>query len=190
MAFLYLVRFLVLSTRYSVLQRSKLHRRKHVYKVSLAGNRASPHNCVLRFDEARNGTGNLSMRIEIVELKNSGDARGFSFTAPAEALAFVGRMADVHLASTKPGAVRGNHYHLRRREAIVVLPGTHWSLHWDESEGSTAQHRSFDGSSAVLVLVSPGASHAVRNDGDSALWLVAISSETYDPGESVSRRVV
>jgi hypothetical protein len=40
------------------------------------------------------------------------------------------------------------------------------------------------------VLVSPGASHAVRNDGDSALWLGAISSETYDPGESVSRMVI
>ena len=132
----------------------------------------------------------MTAKIQIAEVSNNGDARGFSFTAPAEALAFVGRMADVHLASTKPGAVRGNHYHLRRREAIVVLPGAKWSLHWDDGEGSTTQHRAFDGSLAVLVLVRPGASHAVRNDGDNALWLVAISSETYDPTESVSRRVV
>ena len=130
------------------------------------------------------------MKIQIIELSDSGDGRGFSFTAPAEALAFVGRMADVHLASTKAGAVRGNHYHLRRREAIVVLPGAKWSLHWDEEDGSAAQHRAFDGTSAVLVLVSPGASHAVRNDSEGTLWLVAISSETYDPEESVGRRVV
>ncbi len=137
----------------------------------------------------------MTARIQITELSNSGDARGFSFTAPAEALAFVGRMSDVHLASTLPRAVRGNHYHLRRREAIVVLPGAKWSLHWDEGEGASresaaAQHREFDGTSAVLVLVSPGASHAVRNDGDAPLWLVAISSETYDPAESVTRKVV
>lgn len=132
----------------------------------------------------------MTGKIEVMELSNSGDARGYSFTAPAEALAFVGRMADVHLASTEPGAVRGNHYHLRRREAIVVLPGTKWSLHWDEGEGSAAQHRSFEGDCAVLVLVSPGASHAVRNDGEDLLWLAAISSETYDPAESVSRKVV
>lgn len=132
----------------------------------------------------------MSTKIEIVQLSNTGDARGLSFTAPAAALAFVGRMADVHLASTGPGAVRGNHYHLRRREAIVVLPGAKWSLHWDEGEGSAAQHRAFDGRGAVLVLVAPGASHAVRNDGDGMLWLVAISSETYDPAESVARRVV
>lgn len=130
------------------------------------------------------------MKVRIAELGNSGDARGLSFTAPAEALEYVGRMADVHLASTKPGTVRGNHYHLRRREAIVVLPGVKWSLHWDEGDGGSPQHREFEGSCAVLVLVAPGASHAVRNDGAETMWLVAISSETYDPAESVSRKVV
>jgi dTDP-4-dehydrorhamnose 3,5-epimerase-like enzyme len=132
----------------------------------------------------------MTEKVQIQELSNTGDVRGFSFTAPAEALAFVGRMLDVHLASTKPGLVRGNHYHLRRREAIVVLPGAKWSLHWDEGDASSARHRQFDGSVAVLVLVSPGASHAVRNDGDRDLLLTAISSESYDPAESVTRKVV
>lgn len=132
----------------------------------------------------------MSEKLQITQLKNYGDARGLSFTAPSEALAFVGRMSDVHTASIKPGAVRGNHYHLRRREAIVVLPGAKWSLHWDESEGALPQHQAFDGSNAVIVLVSPEQSHAVRNDGDRDLWLVAISSETYDPAESVTRKVV
>ncbi len=129
-------------------------------------------------------------KVQITELKNTGDSRGFSFTAPAEALEFVGRMSDVHLASTKSKAVRGNHYHLKRREAIIILPGTKWSFHWDEGGEAEIQHRDFDGSSAVQILISPGASHAVRNDGDTLLWLVAISSESYDPAESVTRKVV
>ena len=132
----------------------------------------------------------MSQLLQISELHNNGDHRGLSFSAPPEALAFVGRMADVHLASIKPGAIRGNHYHLRRREGIVVLPGTRWSLHWDEGEGSPLQHREFDGASAVLVLISPHASHAIRNDGASILWFFAISSEAYDPAESVARKVV
>ncbi len=132
----------------------------------------------------------MTSKVQITELNNSGDARGVSFSAPAEALAFVGRMADVHLASTEPGAVRGNHYHLRRREAIVVMPGPKWSFHWDEGEESTAQHCAFDGGGAVLILVPPDASHAMRNDGHGTLWWVAISSETYDPAESVARKVV
>jgi dTDP-4-dehydrorhamnose 3,5-epimerase-like enzyme len=130
------------------------------------------------------------MKTQITELSNRGDARGPSFKVPAEALAFVGRMADVHLASTQPGAVRGNHYHLRRREALIVLPGAKWCLHWDEGEGSEALHRDFHGDSAVLVLLSPGASHAVRNDSHGTLWLVAISSEPYDPEDSVIRNVL
>jgi mannose-6-phosphate isomerase-like protein (cupin superfamily) len=133
----------------------------------------------------------IKVKIQILELRNTGgDARGFSFTAPRHALDFVGRITDMHLASTVPGAVRGNHYHLRRREAIVILPGTAWSLHWDEGDGTTPQHRAFPGGSAVLVLVSPGSSHAVRNDGESSLWLVACSSEPYDPTETVTRKIV
>ena len=132
----------------------------------------------------------MTQKIRIIELDSAGDARGYSFTAPPEALDFVGRVADMHLAATAPGAIRGNHYHLRRREAIVILPGPPWSLHWDEGEHVPAQHREFNGSGAVLVLVSPGASHAVRNDGESPLWLVACSSEPYDPTETVARRVI
>jgi dTDP-4-dehydrorhamnose 3,5-epimerase-like enzyme len=132
----------------------------------------------------------MTEKLRISELSNRGDARGFSFTAPAEALAFVGRIADVHLASTKPGAVRGNHYHVRRRQAIMAQPGVNWSLHWDEGEGSPAQHREFEGSRAVLVLLSPGASIAMRNEGNSDLWIVTISSETYDPADSIPRKVV
>src|SRR5579864_6955256 len=96
----------------------------------------------------------MEPKIHITELANGGDARGFSFTAPAQALEFVGRLADMHLASTLPAAVRGNHYHLRRREAIVILPGPQWSFHWDDGEGAAAQHREFDGTRAVLVLRS------------------------------------
>jgi oxalate decarboxylase/phosphoglucose isomerase-like protein (cupin superfamily) len=132
----------------------------------------------------------VAQKIRIVELSNTGDARGYSFTAPPDALDFVGRIADLHLAATAPGAIRGNHYHLRRREAIVVLPGSAWSLHWDEGQQTVMQHRDFSGTSAVLVLVSPGGSHAVRNDGESLLWLAACSSEPYDPTETVARKVI
>ena len=130
------------------------------------------------------------MKIQISDLDNKGDARGVSFTAPLQALQFVGRMLDVHVSSSQPGTVRGNHYHLRRREAIVILPGTSWSFHWDEGEQTPAQHRSFNGDHAILILVSPDASHAIPNDGSETLWLLAISSEIYDAEESVTRKVV
>jgi oxalate decarboxylase/phosphoglucose isomerase-like protein (cupin superfamily) len=130
------------------------------------------------------------MKIRISELGNYGDARGFSFSPPGEALNFIGNIADMHLASTAPGAVRGNHYHLHKQEIVIVLPGSAWSLHWDEGEDTDTQRRTFDGRTAVLVLISPGCSHAVRNDGTVPLWLVACSSEAYDPATVVARKVV
>jgi dTDP-4-dehydrorhamnose 3,5-epimerase-like enzyme len=134
--------------------------------------------------------GGFYMNIQISRLDNHGDARGFSFALPPQALEFLERVGDLHLASTAPGAVRGNHYHLHKREAIVFLPGAAWSLHWDEGPDMAVQRRSFDGSCAVMVLISPGCSHAVRNDGAGILWLVACSSEAYDPATVVARKVV
>lgn len=132
----------------------------------------------------------MTAKLQVVDLVNRGDSRGVSFTMPTEAITFLGRAADVHLASMKPGTVRGNHYHLRRREALLVLPGPKWSLHWDEDERSGARHQQFNGKEAVLLLIAPGASHALRNEGDGDLWWFAISSESYDPAESVARKVI
>lgn len=130
------------------------------------------------------------MRIQIEELKDNGDLRGSSFSLPLEAFDFVGSIADIYIACTLAGSIRGNHFHLRRREAIVILPGTAWSLHWDLGEDTAIEHRSFDGKRAVLVLILPGSSHAIANDGSAPLWLVACSSEKYDPAESVTRLVI
>jgi oxalate decarboxylase/phosphoglucose isomerase-like protein (cupin superfamily) len=129
-------------------------------------------------------------RVRISELGITVDDRGLNLALPTEALEFVGDLNDVHVSSSISGAVRGNHYHLRKRRAILLMPGVPWSLHWDEGEGTSIQHRSFDGSQAVLVLILPGASHAVRNDGNGSLWMVACSSAPYDASQVVMRKVV
>jgi len=129
-------------------------------------------------------------RIQVLELPNHGDARGFSFVVPDEALAFLNVLGNVHFAATKPGAVRGNHYHLHRREATIVLPGCKWSLHWAENSKSDPQHQEFDGNAAVLLLLSPQTVHAIRNDGSGELWLFAIQSEANDPSDTVMCKLV
>lgn len=133
----------------------------------------------------------MTANVQITELVNHGDTRGPFFSAPAEAISFVGEVSDMHVVSAKPGTSRGNHYHQHRREALVVLPGPKWSLHWDNGQNSPPQRREFNGESAVMVLISPGASHATRNDDDSGrdLWLIAISSGPYDPADTVKRNL-
>ena len=129
-------------------------------------------------------------KVEVVVLPNRGDARGLSFSVPGEALAFVGSLGDVHFVSSKPGAIRGNHYHLRRREATIVLPGCNWCLYWAEGPDQEVQTRQFDGAAAVLVLIEPQAPHAMLNHGPGELWLFAIQSEANDSSDWVVRKLV
>ena len=129
-------------------------------------------------------------KVQISDLTDHGDQRGFSFTVPAEALQFLDGVEDIHIAAILPGAVRGNHFHQRRREILVFNYVSAWSFYWDEGPNTPVQQRQFQGSGAVLVTILPGASHAVRNDGAQTLTLMAASSEPYDPQDSVPRKVV
>jgi dTDP-4-dehydrorhamnose 3,5-epimerase-like enzyme len=129
-------------------------------------------------------------KVQIADLENFGDQRGFSFTIPPEALRFLERVEDVHIAAILPGAVRGNHFHERRREVLVFTYNGEWSFHWDEGPDTAAQHRTFQGEGAVLITISPGASHAVRNDCPEVLTLIAASSEIYDAQDSIARKVI
>ena len=139
-------------------------------------------------------------RVQILPLNDTGDHRGSSFTIPAEAIQFVGSVRDLHLAAILPGTIRGNHYHLRRMEAIVVYYHSNWTFHWDEGpvpgDGAAdapeppVQRRDFTGSGACVILVTPGCSHAVENRGSQSMTILGISSEAYDPSESVPRKLI
>jgi len=133
---------------------------------------------------------NTDSKIQISSLEDHGDQRGFSFTVPAEALRFLDGVEDIHIAAILPGAIRGNHFHQRRREILVFNYAGDWSFHWDEGPNTPTQHRSFQGTGAVLITILPGASHAVRSDGAQTLMLMAASSEPYDPQDWVPRKVI
>jgi len=113
-------------------------------------------------------------------LVDSGDARGLSFQTGTEWIEFLGRLEDAHIATILPGAIRGNHYHLRRREAIAVLFNDVWELAWDQGEGTETRVERFAGGGAVLLEVEPQASHAIANTGREPLWIVGMSNGAWD----------
>jgi hypothetical protein len=120
--------------------------------------------------------------MSMVDLRDSGDARGSSFSIPAELFEGPFPVEDMHVATIEPGAVRGNHYHAVRSEILVILAADRWSLHWDEGAGTPVRQREFAGPGAVLVNVPIGMSHAVRNDGTVALQLIGLTNGPYDVG--------
>ena len=130
--------------------------------------------------------------VRILSLDDQGDQRGSSYTLPAQQLAFLGSVADVHFSTTLPGHIRGNHFHRLRREVLVVRFEDAWTLAWDQGEGTISELRKFAGAGTVIVAIEPLASHAVRNDGQRPLLIFALTNGVYDASnpDSYSRIVL
>jgi dTDP-4-dehydrorhamnose 3,5-epimerase-like enzyme len=130
--------------------------------------------------------------VRFTVLKDSGDRRGSSFQTGSEWLAFLGSIDDAHIAAILPGAVRGNHYHRLRREAIAVLFTDAWQLAWDQGEGTEVRVEHFSGAGAVMVEADAQAAHAIANTGSAPLWIVALSHGAWDPNapDSYPRRLL
>jgi len=122
-------------------------------------------------------------------LEDRDDGRGAAFYLPHDALEWLGGIAEVHLVTARPGAVRGNHVHRRRRELILVRSEGPWELAWRPPGGELAL-RTFHEAGAVLLAVEPGTPHAIRNLGQTELTIASCSSGRWDPDHPDTERVV
>lgn len=120
------------------------------------------------------------MRVE--RLDDRDDGRGWAFYLPTGTLDWLGGVAEVHLVAARPGAVRGNHLHRRRREVIVVRSSGPWELAW-RPPGGDAARRTFREPGAVLLAVEPETPHAVKNLGDEELIIVSCTAGRHDPDD-------
>lgn len=118
--------------------------------------------------------------LHFTRITDAGDARGSSFTLPDAARVLGGSVKDLHIMTLRPRCVRGNHFHAEKHERILVIHADKWSVHWDSGPDTEIVHRTISGKGALLIRVEPHASHAIRNDGDADLWIVAWSDREFD----------
>jgi dTDP-4-dehydrorhamnose 3,5-epimerase-like enzyme len=119
-------------------------------------------------------------RLRYTVLENSGDHRGASFPAPTGWTRLLGTIRDSHITTVLPGNMRGNHFHARKKEVLMVLSTGEWQLCWDDGPDSAIQSEIFRGLSAVVVEIPEMVSHAVANTGAAPLWIVGLSNELWD----------
>lgn len=132
--------------------------------------------------------------LSVLRLEDRNDGRGSAFYLPDEALRWLGGVEEMHLVTIRPGAIRGNHVHHRRREVIVVRSEGPWELAWrvagEEGEGGgEVETQRFEGAQGVLLCVEPGVAHALKNLGDEELLVASCSSGRFDPGAPDTERV-
>lgn len=135
------------------------------------------------------------VEVTFTALPDSSDARGASYSLLGDLIGSMKEVRDAHIASVRPGAIRGNHYHGVRNEIITVVFADAWAFYWDTGDGTAVHRRQFTGSGAVAIGVPQYWSHAVKNEGELDLWLFNLSDidtnrESGTASDAFTRRVV
>jgi len=85
----------------------------------------------------------------------------------------------IHIASIKPGCVRGNHYHSKRIEWFFIVAG---KVELSLQDIKTKEKICFRLSSKKpkVVTIFPNISHVVKNIGKEIVYLVSAQSDIYN----------
>jgi len=121
--------------------------------------------------------------VTITRIKVNADARGAVFE-PLEPQSLSG-WRNVHAVITEPGAVRGNHRHLRGTEVTAVY-GEALVRYRD---GDTTREATVPAGEVWRFHFPPGVPHAFKNTGASPFVLVSFNTELHDPAAPDVERV-
>ncbi len=121
--------------------------------------------------------------VEIRQLKVHRDGRGAVFE-PLEPALLTG-WRNVHTVISEPGAIRGNHRHLRGTEIATVFGP---ALVRYRSAERTEEVRVPAGEAWRFVF-PPGTAHAFKNTGDRPIVLVCFNTEEHDAARPDAERV-
>ncbi|HIH50322.1 MAG: WxcM-like domain-containing protein [Candidatus Micrarchaeaceae archaeon] len=127
------------------------------------------------------------MRLKIREIDVREDERGIF----AEILKNDGlkeRIKEVLLVVSRPGVIRGNHYHKKKAEWLCLLKGKGKFLYVDNETGA---RKEFVIDNKPTIIETPlNVAHAVKNVGDEDLYLLEISDHLYSEDPDISKREI
>lgn len=86
---------------------------------------------------------------------------------------------EIYLLYSNPQSVRGNHYHRETREYFVVVTGRASFVLRDVQTGRE-EKLTVSAEQDLLVRVEPGVAHAIKNESEELLIVLAIASREYD----------
>ncbi len=119
------------------------------------------------------------MELTITEVAAHNDLRGEIYAIAASELAFLGQARNIHFGTVTPGSVRGNHFHKRARELLIVRFRDAWRFAWAAAGSTLVQTREFGVQGCVLIRIGAGVPHAVENLGAIDLSLLSVSNLAY-----------
>jgi len=117
--------------------------------------------------------------VKVYNLKNKihEDNRGWVANLAEYATKQGYRIENIHIASIKPGEIRGNHLHKKQKEWILVFGGK-GIFSWKEQEKIKEQE--IESGSQFLFEVEPGCPHAMKNIDNKDIYLCAFTDNKYN----------
>lgn len=114
--------------------------------------------------------------MEVVELKKYSDERGslVENTFPD----IFKETKHFFVSKSKPGVIRGNHYHFRKSEWFYVIQGE-CELVVEDLKTRKRESRIVKASENIIIHMEPGKSHAFKNTGKEELILLALINEVH-----------
>ena len=119
------------------------------------------------------------VKSEIKELEIHADNRGW-LVELLKANEIKEPVLQLHVASIKPGQVRGNHYHKKRVEWLFIIAGkAELCLQDVNSRKKNCYKPSLK--KPKLITVFPYVAHAIKNAGKGMVYLVSAQNDIYNP---------
>ncbi len=119
------------------------------------------------------------VKSEIKELKIHADNRGW-LVELLKANEIKEPVLQLHIASIKPGQIRGNHYHKKRVEWLFVVAGKAELCLQDVNSWKKNCYKLLPGK-PKLITVFPYVAHAIKNVGKEMVYLVSAQNDIYSP---------
>ena len=115
------------------------------------------------------------MKVKIDRLKTHSDPRGIVFEPIDDDK--INSQKNIHVVICEPGAVRGNHYHLRGPETLAVVGPALIRF----KENDKLQDFEVPSGQVYKFTIPPKVAHAIKNIGDKSSVLAAFNTVKNNP---------
>jgi len=115
------------------------------------------------------------MKVKIDRLEAHSDLRGIVFEPIDDDK--INSQKNIHVVISEPGAVRGNHYHLRGTETLSVVGPALIRF----KENDELQDFEVPSGQAYKFIIPPNVAHAIKNIGENSNILVAFNTVEHNP---------
>jgi len=112
--------------------------------------------------------------IQVKEIEFYEDDRGWCIRPISDDDIKDGIISDIHMVSMKPGAIRGNHYHVNKTEHILIIGSTCRVLVVDNNT-KEREEKILENNEKDLFVIPPGVTHAIENIGNDVSYLFCFS---------------